>query len=42
MTIIIIFKGIYLADMFDKSAHYCRGGTDDGTILIMLIEGALG
>lgn len=28
--------------MFEKSAHYCRGGTDDNTILIMLIKTGLG
>ncbi|XP_051912547.1 uncharacterized protein LOC127594822 [Hippocampus zosterae] len=34
-------KGIYLADMFEKSAMYCRG-SDDGSYLILLVEGALG
>lgn len=34
-------KGIYLADMFEKSAGYCRG-SEDGSYLILLVEGALG
>lgn len=34
-------KGIYLADMFEKSAMYCRGSSD-GSYLILLVEGALG
>jgi hypothetical protein len=33
-------KGVYLADQFSKSAHYCRGTGSD--ILIMLIDSALG
>lgn len=34
-------KGIYLADMIDKSAAYCRSYGSD-TALCLLIEGALG
>jgi len=36
-------KGIYFADICEKSAHYCRGnqGSKD-TILMMLVEVALG
>jgi len=34
-------KGIYFADLAEKSLHYCRGtGNDD--ILIMLVEAVLG
>lgn len=35
-------KGIYFADMFGKSAHYCRGGTSNNEILIMLCDVAVG
>jgi hypothetical protein len=35
-------KGVYLADLFEKSASYCRSGYGDDCILIMLIEAALG
>lgn len=35
-------KGIYLADMFSKSADYCRSNTSGNTILIMLVKAALG
>ena len=31
-------KGIYLADLFEKSASYCRSGSGDQFILIMLCE----
>lgn len=34
-------KGIYLADMSEKSIHYCRSFGSD-TALILLIEGAIG
>lgn len=34
-------KGIYLADLAEKSIHYCRSGTSPKA-LILLIEGALG
>lgn len=34
-------KGIYLADMIDKSAAYCRSYGSD-IALCLLIEGALG
>ena len=33
-------KGIYFADLFGKSAHYCRGTTNDD-ILIMLCDVAV-
>lgn len=33
-------KGIYFADQFSKSAHYCRGTGND--ILIMLCDVAVG
>ncbi len=35
-------KGIYFADMFGKSANYCRSNTSNNTILIMLVEVAVG
>jgi len=35
-------KGIYFADICEKSAHYCRGGGAKDTILMMLVEVALG
>jgi len=35
-------KGVYLADLYQKSAAYCRGGAKDQFILIMLCEAALG
>jgi len=36
-------KGIYFADICEKSAHYCRGGTGTkDTILMMLVDVALG
>jgi len=35
-------KGIYLADMFDKSAGYCFSYGSNGVFCIMLIEGAMG
>ncbi len=34
-------KGIYLADMAEKSIHYCRSYGSD-TALILLIQGAIG
>jgi len=36
-------KGIYFADICEKSAHYCRGGGGGkDTILMMLVEVSLG
>ena len=34
-------KGIYFADIFGKSANYCRSDTSKGQILIMLVEVAV-
>ncbi len=35
-------KGIYFADMFGKSAHYCRGVTSHNEVLILLCDVAVG
>jgi hypothetical protein len=35
-------KGIYFADIFGKSACYCRGGTSNNEILIMVVKVAVG
>jgi len=35
-------KGIYFADICEKSAHYCRGGGAKDTILMMLVDVSLG
>ncbi len=35
-------KGIYLADMFNKSHGYCASYGSDGVFCIMLCEGACG
>lgn len=35
-------KGIYFADMFSKSANYCRGFTSGGDCLILLCDVAVG
>jgi len=35
-------KGIYFADMFEKSYGYCRPSTSDNDCLMLLCEVALG
>lgn len=35
-------KGIYFADMLDKSAHYCRATTSGGDCLALLCDVAVG
>lgn len=35
-------KGIYFADLFGKSAVYCRGETSNNIVLIMLVDVAAG